>query len=81
MGLAQKYKELLHPLLDKSFEEYDGDLVVESPNVIKLYVSGRESCLFGILAFAVNVLLGSWFHVNKSCLSSSTTSSSVSRMR
>ena len=43
----------LDPLLMKAFSEYDGEVLVESPNIIKLYPSGRETCLFAIVAFAV----------------------------
>ena len=53
MLLAQDAKQSLHSFLEKTFDDYDGDLVVESPNIIKLYASGRESCLFAIFAFGV----------------------------
>ena len=53
MEIATKYKEILHPSLKSWFVKYNGDLVVESPNVIKIYASGRKSCLFAIIAFAV----------------------------
>ena len=54
INLAKKYKSTIDSTLTKAFKDYDGDLVVESPNIIKLYISGRESCVFGIIAFAVH---------------------------
>ena len=56
MIIAEKYKGMLDETLTKAFSDYDGEFVVESPNIIKLYISGRESCLFGIFAFAVKFL-------------------------
>jgi hypothetical protein len=55
LAVAREYKERLEPFLAKQFSEYDGELLVESPNIIKLYPSGRESCLFAIFAFAVRI--------------------------
>ena len=56
LKLAAKYEEIMRPSLKGWFSQYDGDLVMESPNLIKLYASGRDSCLFAIMAFAVRTL-------------------------
>lgn len=35
------------------FKKYDGKLVYESPNIVKMYPSERESCLFAIISMAL----------------------------
>lgn len=59
LAVMRAAKAELDPFLRKAFSEYDGEALVESPNIIKLYPSGRESCLFAILAFAVSLPLRS----------------------
>ena len=51
--LASKYQKILSPLLKQWFSRYDEDLVFESPNIIKLYPSDRDSCLFAIVSMAL----------------------------
>lgn len=53
LQLAQMQQLRIDKLLKASFTNYDGEFVMESPNVIKVYASGRESCLFAILGYAV----------------------------
>ena len=63
--IAKQYRGVLNSTLTKGFSEYDGELVVEAPNIIKLYISGRETCLFGILAFAVYLFIFSLYPGSK----------------
>ena len=53
LALAKKYQKHLEPLLSMAFADYNGELVLESANMIKMYLAGRDSCLFGVCAFAV----------------------------
>lgn len=80
LAVAKEYKAILDPFLVKHFSEYDGEMLVESSNIVKLYPSGRESCLFAIFAFAVRKLLISSYLVNRYFPSCSTRSSSISRI-
>jgi hypothetical protein len=57
MKVVKEYKAIIDPLLVKDFSDYDGEMLVECPNIVKLYPSGREGCLFAIFAFAVKNLL------------------------
>lgn len=41
LSVAKQYQSVLDPLLNKTFDDYDGELVLESPNILKLYASGR----------------------------------------
>ena len=54
LAVVREYKATIDPFLSKHFSEYDGEMLVESSNIVKLYPSGRESCLFAIFAFAVS---------------------------
>jgi hypothetical protein len=72
LNVVKEYKAVLDPFLIKHFSDYDGETLVESPNIIKLYPSGRDSCLFAIFAFAVTILLISLCLDSKSSPISST---------
>jgi len=39
--IALKYKNIMNDFFTKNFKEYDGEMIVESPNIMKLYPSGR----------------------------------------
>lgn len=80
LDVAKEYKEMLDPFLVKHFSEYDGEMLVESSNIVKLYPSGRESCLFAIFAFAVRKSLISLYRVSRFFPFCSTHSSSISRI-
>jgi hypothetical protein len=53
LALALHFRELLSPHLSRWFRSYDGELVLEAPNIMKLYPSHRDSCLFAIVSFAL----------------------------
>lgn len=80
LAVVREYKAMLDPFLGNHFSEYDGEMLVESSNIVKLYPSGRESCLFAIFAFAVRSALVSSSLANRSFPTSSTHSSSISRI-
>lgn len=51
--LAERYRDIISPVLSTTFSEYKGELVEEAPNIMKLYPMGRNSCLFAIVSFAL----------------------------
>jgi hypothetical protein len=56
MEIAAKVKNIINGFLSNNFTNYTGELIEESANIIKLYASGKDSCIFGIFAFAVCLL-------------------------
>lgn len=52
-SIALKYDKIISPLLSKWFKKYDNKLVYEAPNIIKMYPSERDSCLFAIVSLAL----------------------------
>ncbi len=59
LRIATKAKNVVDTFLRDNFTNYTGELIDETPHIIKLYASGRESCIFAIFAFAV------CFYINK----------------
>jgi hypothetical protein len=57
LQIANRAKSVIDGFLKENFTNYTGELIDEAPNIIKLYASGRESCIFSIFAFAVHFLL------------------------
>jgi hypothetical protein len=66
MQIALRTKSIIHDFLKQNFTNYSGSLIDEAPNIIKLYASGRESCIFAIFAFAVSLLLFSLYQDSSS---------------
>ncbi len=69
MRIALRTKSIIHDFLKQHFTNYSGSLIDEAPNIIKLYASGRESCIFAIFAFAVSLLLFSLYRDSSSWVS------------
>jgi hypothetical protein len=46
----------LDPVIRKYYTDFDGKIIQESPNVLKVYASGRKSSYFVILGFAVSFI-------------------------
>lgn len=73
LELVREYLAELEPTIRKYYTNYDGKLIQETPNVLKVYCLGRKSQHFTILGFAVSSERCRWWPVSRSSRTSSTT--------